>query len=58
MDYIVQENDQYYYIDETTDMIGPFKTREQAEIACDAYLKWLDQDHKPVLRKMRETMGT
>lgn len=58
MEYIVKENDQYYYIDEIDDIIGPFKTREQAEIAYTAYLRWMEHDHQPVIRKMRETMGT
>lgn len=54
MNEIVKDMDGFYYIDEIGDYIGPFKTTEQAEIALCAYLKWVEHDHIPELRKMRD----
>jgi hypothetical protein len=56
-DYIVEEPDGFYYWDETSELIGPFKTLEQCEVALDAYLKWVAKDNRPKIKKMREDMG-
>lgn len=46
----------YHKTDE--DMVGPFKSIEQAQIALDAYIKWLHHDHESDIRKMRDYMGS
>ena len=47
--------DGFYYYDESGDSIGPFKTAEQAQIAFDAYSKWMNHDHHKhgIPKKMR-----
>lgn len=52
---IIKEDDGFYYIDETANLIGPFKNAEQACVALDAYLHWVEQDNRHEVRKMRDS---
>ena len=56
-EYIIEDEKGFYYIDETSNLIGPFNTWEQADIALEASLKWEAKDHQPRIRKMKENMG-
>ena len=51
---IVEEKDGFYYYNEVDELIGPFKTAEQAQIAIDASHKWFVREHKDDIRKMRD----
>ena len=52
--YVEEFEDGFYYRTEDSDWEGPFPTIEIAQQVCDAYMKWLDQDHHIELRKMRD----
>lgn len=52
-DFIVHE-DGFYYYNEEDDLIGPFDTIEQAQIAHQASIKWQVREHKNDIRKMRD----
>jgi len=54
MKYIFEEKDGFYHRTEDDDMVGPFTTFEQAQIALDAHMKWLNHDHQDSIRKMRD----
>lgn len=54
MNNIFEENNKFYYYDESDDTVGPFDTLEQAEISYQASLKWHVRDHKNDIRKMRD----
>jgi len=51
---IFEMKDGFYHRTEDEDMVGPFKSAEQAQIALDAYCKWLNHDHENDIRKMRD----
>jgi hypothetical protein len=55
--YVVKLEDGFYYRTEDSDLEGPFPSMEIAQQVCDAYLRWLDEDHHIELRKMRNDMG-
>jgi hypothetical protein len=55
--YIFELEDGWYHRTEDDDIVGPFKTQSQAQIALDAYLKWLNHDHENDIHKMRDNMG-
>lgn len=50
---IFEEDGEFYYYDETDDIVGPFKTIEHAEEAYQASLRWHTRDHKDSIKKMR-----
>ena len=54
MNDIFELEDGFYHRTEDEDMVGPFKSVEQAQIALDAYVKWLNHDHENDIRKMRD----
>ena len=54
MNEIVEDRDGFYYYDESDELIGPFKTAEQAQIALDASHRWSVREHKDDIRKMRD----
>jgi len=56
---IEEYNDGFYYWDDTDELIGPFKTFQQAEVALSACLKWTSKDHsRNTIRKMKDNMGS
>ena len=57
MDEIVEEPDGFYYWNDDEEYIGPFKSKEQCEVALEAALRWEAKDHQPRIRKMKENMG-
>jgi hypothetical protein len=57
-DYIVEDGKDFYYWNDQDEMVGPFKTLEQCEVAAEASSRWEAKDHQPRIRKMKETMGT
>ena len=57
MNNIFELEDGFYHRTEDEDMIGPFKNPKQAQIALDAYVKWLNHDHENDIRKMKDNMG-
>ena len=58
IEYIVEDGDGFYYWDDSDELIGPFKTEQQCEVALEAALRWEAKDHRPRIRKMRDTMGS
>jgi len=54
MNEIVQDTDGFYFFNEEDDLVGPFKTAEQAQIALDAAHRWSIREHKDDIRKMRD----
>ncbi len=56
-DYIVQEGDDFYYWNDQDELVGPFKTLDQCEIAMDAASKWEAKDLRTVIKRMKEDMG-
>jgi len=44
-----------YWIMTLYDMIGPFSTIEQAEIASQQYDRWDEEDSKPEYRKFKDS---
>jgi hypothetical protein len=52
MNDIVENDEGYFYWDEDM-LIGPFKTKEQAEVAYTAALKWSAKDHRKEARKIK-----
>ena len=56
-DYIIEDKDGFYYWDDRDELVGPFKTEQQCEVALDATLRWEAKDHRPQIRKMKEDMG-
>ena len=57
MNKIVEDVDGFYYWDETAELVGPFNTYQQAEVALSAALRLLAKDHVPELRKMKDDLG-
>jgi hypothetical protein len=57
MNEIVEDTDGFYYWDEQDNLIGPFNTFQQAEIAFSACLRWEARDHVSTIRKMKDNMG-
>jgi hypothetical protein len=51
---IFELEDGFYHRTEDEDMVGPFTSLEQAQIALDAYVKWINHDHENDIRKMRD----
>lgn len=43
---ILKLEDGYYHTTEDEDLVGPFKSPELAQIAYDAYVKWVNHDHQ------------
>lgn len=56
-DTIVEDEKGFYYFDENDDLVGPFNTWDQAEVALSAALRWEAKDHQPSIRKMKDNMG-
>ena len=55
--YIIEDEGGFYYWDETDDLIGPFSTYSQAQIALNAYLQWAAKDHKQEkIHKLRDEL--
>ena len=54
MNEIIEDVDGFYYFNEEDDLIGPFDTVEQAQIALDASVRWAVREHKDDIRKMRD----
>jgi len=54
MNEIVEDVDGFYYFNEEDDLVGPFKTVEQAQISLEASHKWSVREHKDDIRKMRD----
>ena len=51
---IFEAEDGFYFWDEAGFENGPYSTQEQAQIALDAYVKWMNHDHQEYgIRKMR-----
>ena len=57
-DYIVEDSEGFYYWNDQDELVGPFKTIAQCEVASEAALRWEAKDHQPEIRKMRENMGS
>jgi len=57
-DYIVEDDKGFYYWDDNDELIGPFNTQKQCEVALSATLRWEAKDHQPQIRKMKDSMGT
>ena len=51
---IIEEEDGFYFIDEIEYIIGPFKNYNQAEIALNAHIKWLEKDNQKELPKIKD----
>jgi hypothetical protein len=56
-DYIVVEGGKFYFWDDQDELIGPFNSLEQCEVAHTATLRWEAKDHQPRIKKMRDDMG-
>lgn len=56
-EYIIEDDDGFYYWNDSDDLIGPFITFEQAEVALSASLRWEAKDHQPTIHKMKDDMG-
>lgn len=56
-DYIIEDGEGFYFWDDQDELIGPFKTEEQCEVALNAALRWKAKDHQPQIRKMKDDMG-
>lgn len=54
---IIQDEGGFYFFDAEDDLVGPFYTYRQAEIAYDANLKWVARDNRKELKKMKDDMG-
>jgi hypothetical protein len=54
---IFEDDGEFFYYADNDDIVGPFPTYEQAEIASDAALRWQQKDHQTTIRKMKPDMG-
>lgn len=54
---IVEEMGGFYYWGDNDELIGPFETEQQCEVAYCAALRWVAKDHQPKIRKMKDNMG-
>ena len=57
MNEILEDIDGFYYFDDNDDVVGPFNTYQQAEVALSATLRWEAKDHQHTIRKMKDDMG-
>ena len=51
---IFELEDGYYHRTEDEDMVGPFPSFDLAQKALDAYLRWVQHDHRDNIKKMRD----
>ena len=41
--WLIEQNGEWWYIDETADLCGPYQTKEKARTDLIAYLDWLEK---------------